>query len=651
VTDVGNDAGWALTFHHEEPTGTVVDTPAATLTRDHYDGEIAATLAGDLSGGTFSIAVEGVTDADYARIAGGPAPPRIARLFLYWRDTLSAAGYLASVAGLTDLYDTLVGERLRGQQVAELAIVEVSRRTGRRQYEVVVTAQQRAFRRLATKRVDTALDDTPLAVVEKLVRDVGAVPVTYGFNRDGSIGSGAARRAKVSVDARTTHLEGLRQVAALVEQATNRHGRSLVVIRGDEVHVGPRPTPLSGADPTRLTAAEGLVEVARAGEVERDPTAPPGPTAKPPRTRFRLTLKGRPDVLPGDAVEFTAPPADVPVTLPSNPLQAVASAFVAQLGAGEEGAPVLMCVESVQHQLGPRAGFVTTVGGVSMDSASDIWDERAAPPSAAVPKTDGTGAGGPVDAAAAIRRVAEEVAASLRSTEIGQVRAITTVAGAADRSAHTERVWRGLEAPDGGNAQAARLPVRATAPSPVDPVPYASPFAWGKCGLVLPRYPGTRVVLAHRNGVAADPVDVGALWDLDAGPDAKPGDWWLILPVGVSSGARSSVADGTTPKAHAAEVTNDLIDAEGNRVIETGSLTISVGPKSLHKAGERPKAATNAVVTIANADKKAQIAIDADGTITITAAQNLVLDAANGDITLHAKKVDVKVGDAMDVHK
>src|SRR6185437_11910026 len=71
---VGNDAGWALTFHTEDADGYVVETPVTTFSRDDYYGEIQATLPSDLAGGRYQFTIEGLTDEDYAKIA--PFTPR-----------------------------------------------------------------------------------------------------------------------------------------------------------------------------------------------------------------------------------------------------------------------------------------------------------------------------------------------------------------------------------------------------------------------------------------------------------------------------------------------------------------------------------------------------------------------------------------------
>ena len=76
----------------------------------------------------------------------------------------------------------------------------------------------------------------------------------------------------------------------------------------------------------------------------------------------------------------------------------------------------------------------------------------------------------------------------------------------------TEKMRRGLAAHDGDRYAATRLAFDE-AGAVFSAAAYATPFAWGKFGLVLPRYPGMRVLVAHRGGDHDDPIDVGALWE------------------------------------------------------------------------------------------------------------------------------------------
>src|SRR5207302_1728691 len=63
--------------------------------------------------------------------------------------------------------------------------------------------------------------------------------------------------------------------------------------------------------------------------------------------------------------------------------------------------------------------------------------------------------------------------------------------------------------------------------------PIASPFAWHKCGLVVPVYPTMRALLAHNKGQANDAAVAGFLWaekPRQDRPKNKAGDYWLCLP-------------------------------------------------------------------------------------------------------------------------
>ncbi len=213
-------------------------------------------------------------------------------------------------------------------------------------------------------------------------------------------------------------------------------------------------------------------------------------------------------------------------------------------------------------------------------------------------------------------------------------------------------MFRGLVAPDGGANQASRLAIQRTNPLRLPGVAYATPFAWGKCGWVLPRYPGTRVMMVHRNGQGSDPVEVGALWESGHGPDSEPGDWWLILPVDIPESQRSNIAENATPEEHTGKVSQDLIDAEGNRIIEVGELTIRVGKESLKNAGERPnrpkRPSVEGSVTIEHTKEGSKIVMKPDGSIEIT-AKKIKLDAGNGDIEMIANNIDVQVSGSMNV--
>ena len=158
-----------------------------------------------------------------------------------------------------------------------------------------------------------------------------------------------------------------------------------------------------------------------------------------------------------------------------------------------------------------------------------------------------------------------------------------------------------------------------------------------------------RVALGHRRGLEHDPVDMGALWDSGSGPDSQTGDWWLSLPVGVDASARAKAADSDDPQPWSGSVSQDLIDADGNRMIELGSLVVRVGREQLQPAGTRPDLSSSPdSITIEHTGGGSQIVMKQDGSILIKGS-SITFDADAGDVTIKARKVDVQVAESMDI--
>jgi hypothetical protein len=175
--------------------------------------------------------------------------------------------------------------------------------------------------------------------------------------------------------------------------------------------------------------------------------------------------------------------------------------------------------------------------------------------------------------------------------------------------------------------------------------PLASPFAWHRCGLMVPVYPGMRALLAHNRGDTNDAVVGGFLW-AQAAPNQRPaneaGDYWLCLPTQVGG-------DGL-PTGPAA---NDLTTGQdpghpgvpgGLRVIQAAGLHIQVGVAKLADVGTRPGV---------DADLKDKIIIEhASGTTITVASDGSVqiktggqkIDLTNGQVslTLNGASVEVK---------
>lgn len=647
IRRVGNDAGWGLSFHRDDDKG-VVEKPVLVLTRESYFATIEASLAHGLRGGTFNFTVEGITDEHYEKIARpGHGGPTVVRLYLYWRDTNSSVlGYLSNVAGLTDLTGGLVsGDTLpEDALVAELAIRSVKRQLGPRRYEAVISAEERVAKRMAAKVKAPQTFEKFADMAEWMTSSVGVKLLPWDLDRIPKAPGDRQARQRITASERQARTDVAEELGQRLEAAFGKYGRGMLLIRDGVLHVGPRWMPLDGAEKP-LSAETGLFQI------EADEPAGTGETA---RKRFRLTLKGRGDLKPGDIVTASLPPEEAKVEAPS-----LAGALLGSLSAltsvgslvsaltGGEGEAKKLYVTGVTHRMGRTAGFVTAVQATQVDD--DVWDK---PPDSA----EGASGTSPQEAADPAHRAAQMIhnvasrAASIKfvGPEIGEVRAVTVRGTPADDPPpQTITVWRGLVESDGLGGDAFRLPVDRDSPAQVDAVPYATPFAFGKCGLVLPRYPGTRVVLVHRQGQSADPIDVGATWR-GTGPASEPGDWWLSLPAEWTGNAERLQDKEVPPDTYDGKVSNDLIDAKGHRVIEAGSLTITVGQESGPKAGTRPTPAKKATVTISHASKGALLSIDENGAIVIK-GKSIKLDATGGTIEMNADDVNIKVKNKVDI--
>ena len=671
---VGNDAGWLLTFcqHAADDNGFLSFSEAPPLLeigRDQYYAQINASLPGGLEGGVYSFVIEGLTDEHYRTLKA--APRLVAKLFLYWRDTnASLAGFAKNLAGLTDVASEVTSRDIADSLVAVLSVVSISRRSGSRLYETTITARERVFEILNHRRMcGTAIEAPAEEAVSQLLRDRirlrefqfhGADPHP---NRDFVPAiQGQQSEDKQSLKPGREALQLLRELGSRLEQKTGRYGRGMFLIRDGILHIGTRPIPFRSAGPPGLTPVNtsgelkplspftGLIEIEALEAIPTDPnfdacrardTAGFSEAESPLRRQFKLTLRGRPDIKPGDAVVFDVPDEE------NGAVSSGTAALLAHLSSGVlAGGPVLgggsqtvqLYVSTVDHRLSRTSGFVTTVAGVEFTSEELQWDGHT-PGSELAPAAKASSDVKPeTSAGKAVQRMVQSQLESKRFAEICEVRR-TTTEGKGEPPSQTVDLMCGLEPGDGGPNQGRRLAIARKLQDRANGVAYASPFAWGKCGLVLPRYPGTRLVTVYRQGHDDDGIDVGAVWESGHGPDSQPGDWWLILPVGVQQ--RSEIGPDEVPREHEGKVTQDLIDADGNRVIEVGQLTIIVPPQAkLRDAGQRPHEE--------HVSGGASIIVKPDGSVTIK-AERIELDAGAGDITMKARNVNVTVTGSMDV--
>jgi hypothetical protein len=638
---VGNAAGWVLEFYTVDSDGTIADTPTASLRSADYYAEIDATLQDGLQGGSYTITVEGLTDTDYQTISQGQnGRPIVAKLYLFWNDTISGpASYLTNLGGLSSGPSP---DDLKEALVATLYVATPKRRLGALTYNTELHAVEWAFHMMSQPLQKPLQADFYTSVCLD-ISDRTQVPINT-FPESGRLttdAAGTTSTEKVNYPTGKTYGAVLTEIASALEKNLNKYGRNMVLIRDGQIYLGPRSFPLEG-DPKDLTVATGLLEAFRDGSSAQDPTAPDlsGGSQRP---HFTLTLKGRADLKPGDVVRFDASPEDDTTTTPGLGAAlagAVMGPILPDLGGGLSDNPKVMAVSSVKHRLGKSAGFSTEVKGVVLADPSDPWDAYANSGASPKPKPPSPTADPAANAASAIKEHLEDWTSNFSHLDVGQVRAVRSRTSGSDAPSQTETAWEGLQEVDGNPNGTRRLPVDRDNAVRMD-IPYASPFAWGKCGLVLPRYPGMRVALGHRRGLDHEAIDMGAIWDSGTGPDSEPGDWWLSLPVGADP-ATSSADDSAAPAPWSKDVSQDLIDSDGNRMIELGSLVVRIGRNSLQDAGTRPRPPDEPdSITIEHADGGSAIVMRQDGSILIQGT-SIEIDAGSGNVTIKAKQVDIQ---------
>lgn len=636
---VGNDAGWHLQFSARDKGQ---DKDVLSIGSGDYDADIAATLPAGLDAGLYHFTIEGITNDHFSRLHkawADPASPLKVALYLYWRDTGSGLGKLANLAGLDDALDSAPSPT---SLVARLVVTRLSRRVGTRRYEAVIEARESVYDAL-TRKLDkqAASGADPIAAAWAVADKLGVAGIKHPLTNDPP----PPAVAPLAPGPGTSGVYSLGTLAARMTRHYGMAGRSMLLIRDGELHIGPgRAIPLKRSSAVALDDSGGLVLVEASGIAQSDQADDDDtPSTIPPRLQVTVVLKGRPDLKPGDSV--TVPrPIDDATTSPSTLLDALSGLGSALLGGtSQSGAPMLVYVSGVSHKLSRTEGFVTTLTGVEITPGHE-WDP--------VDTTPADTSAGPDPEAGMesrfISAVHSLISPHAKPLDVAEVRA-ATLKGSAEPPGQTIDVWLGTSAADGQPFGARRAPIERTAPTHVAAVPYVTPFAWGKCGLVLPRYPGTRVLVGHRGGDADDPVELGAIWESGLGPQSQAGDWWLILPAAVAANVRQSLPDDQAASAPTGAATNDLIDADGARVIEVGRLTVRVQPTKLAAAGTRPAAPSDANehVTIEH-ESGSRIVINSSGDITITAKGDMNLNV-DKTLTIQADQVNVKVANTMDV--
>ena len=235
--------------------------------------------------------------------------------------------------------------------------------------------------------------------------------------------------------------------------------------------------------------------------------------------------------------------------------------------------------------------------------------------------------------------------------EIGKVKEYSAPADGEDK--HLATLYYGQHFDPSETQPSIHVGVETGDDQVYDKKPIVSPFAWHKCGLVVPVYKDMKAVITHNRGLGDDGMVTGFIWsDKSAGdppPDAadksaskgpvipdtpaieppasKVGDWWLCLPVDY---------DGTAPPSDTTKAANDITANNGKRVIEAKGLKITIGADKLGNVGVRPTEGDDNVFLIEHKSGTSFLIAD-DGTLTITASKVSI----KGDLTVEGN-VEIK---------
>lgn len=634
---IGKAVGWRLQI--------------AGLTIDHQAcwAEIGVSLDSGLTPGSVELELRGVTEAQFTAIAsawvvretatGEIAPRRmqvVGKLQLFWRDKVGAEP-----------------DEATAPPVFEFALAALSRRSEGLQFVTRIEGRQRIYdqiERAITAEADEAVVAAgPIAAAVAVLSAGGLRPGTdYAEQTPSEYGP----EEPLTVQPATQVLAQLTALGDAMLRRYNRRGRGAYLIRDGKLLVGPFWSVQSGASVISLTPEQGFIAAQMQGQempVGGSETRTAGTPAPAPRDLWRIQAVGRTGLAPGDVVAISVPGPDA----------GLSGGFGLGTIAGALTAPTPTCVyvSSVRHTIGRNRGWTMEIAGVWVDRAGlpdSVWYSLAA----TTREVSASGETGPrADTAGAVRSriggaIAEEMALRPQN-DIAEVRAFYTVTelegSNVNHAGQSSDLIVGVDDRTGGGAARRADIMRNRATRRAVNTPYLTPFAWGRYGQVLPRYPGTRVMVAYHHNSPQDAVDLGALWQSDGTdggvPDAaEAGDWWLILPAGASAQAATGTAAVAPPAAGTAS--HDLIDANGERRIEVSGFTIrAFAADQLNGPENRPQSPSGDNVQggihIEHMDSGACITIATDGKISIKATGELTLEGVGIKLKPGSGTVDV----------
>lgn len=638
----GSVAGWKLTFLTEDQASSDAAESDFTASRSEYVAEIKVSSAANFRPANFEIKIDGFDDQSFSRLAlesvgesAGADAYRYVRIDLGWSDVGGGLAELgAAISSLGgDAADPEYTTTLLGR------IRQIERVAGQFHYQTIIRGMDRVGFRLkrvclSAADIDALRDLGENITVNKYAKklaEVADVPFTGHPTDEGGL----------VIPGRVDFREGQTVEGALreLQPRTDEEDQEIpILIRLDGLHVG--VVTANGTTPHHLELSSGLAGVVPVAEDDDDATCgsedDPAAVHSASRLSYDVTLLGKPEIQVADFVEIPVESPDVFKTDAPLGLKGMVGAIGDAFGGFEQLDPDVdfsaFRVASASHHITRARGFLTMLR-VEPLPAEDAESES----TAAEARREADLAAG---VAAALARAA---GTETRTLNVGLVNAQHVDASAPIASQRVD-LYEGLDpSPAVDQAIDSALSSR---PRPLHDKPYLTPFAFGPTGLVIPHYPGMRVLTHHYRGMGSEAIVGGCLWPGGIEPDGKIGDWWLSLPTGVDPDTSTDDPAGASfpngPASH------DLIDAAGGRAIHVGGLRVTIGEALMPAAGTRPGDPPAGQLDISfqkgegGGATKAAIKIDADGNIEIS---------TDGTLTLSANKIEVKTKTTVEVTK
>ncbi len=626
------------------------------LTNEMLVAEIRSSSQRGLNGGMTEIKISGIPRLAIEQLLSEAAPQDdaflVGTLHLHWRGKVPLPGLDVAISALQSATDAAPTSDTLSTVFAITRLVPEVEQV---RYALILSGPNAIFHALSTRRLNKQLHaENGPALAAEIVKSLGASPeagsaglVTTAI-ASLTAGVGSTSAASVSVKglqsgAGGTGTNALESVAESVASVSELGVLLPFLLRDDRILIGKDVLSTFKARPRELTAGSGIIAV-----------SPRALGAGEASSGYTLLLRGDPKIKPGDVVKFAppVPKGGLPGTglaLADNVMAAVES-----ITGGKNGDDVLMLVDSVTHTYRSRTGFTTEAAGV-------LVTDNSQPPQQTKTATSRVSSATPAGESAAAIQSKFGSLMNRASLDIAEVRSFAHVASP-PLPGQSSQVIYGL-GPRGEHNNALRqVDVDRKSGNQMGGVAYLTPFAWGPFGQVLPRYPGTRVLLGSRGGASDDTVDLGALWwsgegSDNPGPrDVEPGDYWLLLPIEPDR-IPSSGTEAITPGARGAS--HDLTNIEGQRVLQVSGLTVRIGAIT---TGDdpiaRPKASEDAVaIEVETTSGSAKFVIKPNGDIEMTSGGKLKLssrasidiEAVEGISVSSSKDIKLKASNSIEL--